>query len=303
MSITANKPARPSNREGTAYLLGVLGVTIFGGTLPAMRLAVAALGPVFVTAGRAAVAGTLAALILSVLRPPLPSRKDRYALMAGTICLVGAFPFFSRLALRTAEASHGAVVLAILPLMTAVAATLVARERLSLAFCFWSAMGGVAVLAFVLLEAKGRWTAADGLFFIAGLCSAFGYALSGALSRRMRGWEVICWQLVAALPVTLIVSVLFWPPAPLSSVPVPALLAFAYVSLFSMFLSFFAWNAAMALGGVAKVGQLQLLQVFVTLAVSSLILGEKLDAATMGFALLVVAIVALGQRAKTEIRE
>jgi drug/metabolite transporter (DMT)-like permease len=303
MSIVSNKPTRFSSREGTAYLLGILGVTIFGGTLPAMRVAVAAFGPVFVTAGRAAVAGTLAAVLLAVLRRPLPQRRDWYALAVGSLFLVLGFPFLSSLALRTAQASHGAVVLATLPLTTAVAATLVARERLSLAFCFWSVMGGIAVLAFVLLEAKGSWTAADGLFFIAGLCSAFGYALSGALSRRMRGWEVICWQVAAALPVTLVVSFIFWPHVPLNTVPVPALLAFAYVSLFSMFLSFFAWNVAMALGGVAKIGQLQLLQVFVTLAVSSLILGEKLNMATAGFAVLVVIIVAFGQRAKTGIRE
>ena len=288
----------PSGRPGVGLALGAVGVTIFGGTLPATRLAVAALDPALVTAARAAVAGVLAALTLAALRRPIPSRAQRLPIVLGAILLVGGFPFFSSLALRTAEASHGAVVLAILPLATAAAATLVAGERPSGRFWLFALLGTGLVLAFVATRAHGAWTVADGLFLLAAASAALGYALSGTLSRSMPGWEVICWQLVVALPVTVSVALLKLPAVRAEAVPASAWAGLGYVSLFSMFLGFFAWNAGLALGGVARVGQVQLLQVFVTLALSALLLGERLDPSTVGFAIAVAVVVAAGRRAQ-----
>ena len=277
--------------------LGTLGVVIFGGTLPATRLAVAALHPVFVTAGRAAVAGVLASVVLVALRRPVPDRDRWPPLLAGTLFLVCGFPLLSSLALRTAEASHGGVVLAILPLATAAAATLVAGERPSPRFWAFALAGTGLVLAFVVTQSRGSWVAADGLFLLAAASAALGYALSGTLSRSMPGWEVICWQLVVALPVTAAVALAWRPPAG-ARVPLSAWAGLGYVSLFSMFLGFFAWNAGLALGGVARVGQVQLLQVFVTLGLSALVLGERIAPSTVAFAGLVVMVVAWGRRAQ-----
>jgi drug/metabolite transporter (DMT)-like permease len=292
----ASRPAPAHPALGLA--LGALGVAIFGGTLPATRLAVAALDPGFVTAARAAVAGALAAATLLLARRPLPRRALRGRLALGSALLVGGFPLFSSLALRTAEASHGGVVLAILPLATAAAATLVAGERPSGKFWLFALAGTAIVLAFVATRARGAWSAADGLFLLAAASAALGYALSGTLARELPGWEVICWQLVLALPVTLAVTAAGVPAHAGRAIPPSAWAGLAYVSLFSMFLGFFAWNAGLALGGVARVGQVQLLQVFVTLALSALVLGERIDAPTVAFAAAVAAVVWAGRRAQ-----
>lgn len=286
------------SREALGMALGVAGVIIFGGTLPATRLAVAFLDPAFVTAGRAAIAGLFAAATLLILRRPLPARAQWKPVLAGTALLVGGFPLFSSIALRTAEASHGGVVLAILPLLTAAAATVVSGERPSRRFWFFALLGTGLVLAFVADQSDGVWLPADGLFLLAAISAAFGYAFSGTLSRTMPGWEVICWQLVAALPVTIAATLILLPGVPREGVPASAWAGFAYVSLFSMFIGFFAWNAGLALGGVARVGQVQLLQVFVTLALSSFVLGETLAPSTYVFAALVALVVAAGRRAQ-----
>jgi drug/metabolite transporter (DMT)-like permease len=294
-------PARPGRiatppHPAAGLALGALGVALFGGTLPATRVAVTALHPAFVTAGRAAVAGALAAAVLLTLRRPFPERDRLAPLLAGAVLLVGGFPLLASVALRTAEASHGGVVLAILPLATAAAAALVAGERPSRRFWALAALGTALVLGFVAVESRGAWTAADALFVAAAACAATGYAVSGRLSRAMPGWEVISWQLVLALPVTAATALAFRPPRP-EAVPAAAWAGFGYVSLFSMFLGFFAWNAGLALGGVARVGQVQLLQVFVTLAASALVLGERVPPTTVLFAAAVAAVVAAGRRA------
>jgi drug/metabolite transporter (DMT)-like permease len=285
-------------RETLGLLLGLVGVVIFGGTLPATRLAVAAFDPVFVTVGRASAAGLLAALTLIALRRPLPARAHWGGLLPGSILLVGGFPLFSSLALRTAEASHGGVLLAVLPLATAAAAALVAGERPSLRFWVFALLGSALVLAFTLSRSHGHPTPADGLFLLACASAALGYALSGSLSRAMPGWEVICWQLVLALPVTAPLTLALLPSLPQGAIPASAWAGLAYVSVFSMYLGFFAWNAGLGLGGVARVGQVQLLQVFVTLALSALVLDEPLDPLTLGFAAGVALVVAMGRRAR-----
>ncbi len=282
--------------EVEGLLWGTIGVVIFGGTLPATRLAVTGFDPIFVTAGRAAIAGALAGIILLYFRRRLPSRSILPEMIASAALLAGGFPLFLSLGLVTAESSHGAVVLAILPLLTAAAGSIIGKERPSLKFWMFALLGTLTVLAFVVVRGDGRWVVADGFFLLASLSAAFGYAISGKLSRTMPGWEVIFWQLVFVLPFTLLIAALTSPNS-LAAIPAAAWLGFAYVSLFSMLIGLSVWNKGMAMGGVARVGQLQLLQVFVTLGLSALLLGEKLDGVTVGFALAVVIIVALGRRA------
>ena len=285
------------SKESLGLLLGAVGVTIFGITLPATRIAVQSFDPVFVTAGRAFIAGLLSAATLMATRRRLPDRRHWRRLALGALLLVGGFPIFMSLALTTAEASHGGVVLAVLPLATAVAATAVAGERPSLGFWALALLGAGLVLAFVLRRTHGEPTLADLLLLLAGASAALGYAASGGLSRVMPGWEVICWQLVLALPFTTLL-VLWFIPGVNWQAPASAWAGFAYVSVFSMFLGFFAWNAGLGLGGVARVSQVQHLQTFVTLAASAILLGERVDAETIVFAAAVVAVVALSRRAQ-----
>jgi drug/metabolite transporter (DMT)-like permease len=199
-------------------------------------------------------------------------------------------------AMQHAPASHGAVVLAVLPLLTAMAGALVAGERPSPGFWACGVAGTGSVLAYSLISGGGssdlQW--ADLLLAAAAFCAAMAYALGGEMARRIGGWEVISWALVMSAP-AMLVLVLLSGPVNWSAGP-SAWAGFLYVSVFSMFLGFFAWNRGLALGGIAKVGQLQLLQPFVALIASSALLGETVGWMEVGFAALVVGIVALGWR-------
>lgn len=287
---------RTSARNRQALLLGVLGVVLFGLTLPATRLAVADFDPLFVTAGRSLVAAALASLALSWVRPPLPQRREwpRLAAFAG-FSIIG-FPLLMAIAMQYAPAAHGAVVLAVLPLLTAMGGALVAGERPSLGFWACGIAGTSSVLVYSLLTGGGsgdlHW--ADLLLAASAVSAAMAYALGGEMAQRIGGWEVISWALVFSAPVMLVLVLLSGPINWAASASAWA--GFLYVSVFSMFLAFFAWNKGLALGGIARVGQIQLLQPFVALAASAALLGEVVGWLEIGFAALVVCIVALGWR-------
>ncbi|MBF9233612.1 DMT family transporter [Microvirga alba] len=263
-------------RETLGLLFGFVGVCIFAGTLPFTHLAVEHLNPFFVTAGRAAFAGLLAGVTLVVLRRPWPSRKQLGTLVLVALCLVAGFPGFTGLAMQTVPAAHGGVVLGILPLVTSVISTLIAGERPSAAFWLAAVAGAALVTGFTFLEGAGSLRQGDLFLLGAVAASALGYVLSAKLVRAgLAGWEVISWVLVVALPVT--VPVAFWlMPASPTSVPAWSWIGFAYVTLMSQYLGFFAWNAGLALGGIARVSQVQLLQTFVTLLIASVLNREPI---------------------------
>jgi drug/metabolite transporter (DMT)-like permease len=284
------------SRETIGYLLGLLGVVIFGATLPATRLAVADLAPWFVTTGRAAVAGLLALAVLSVMRRPLPPRDLWFDLCFASAALVIGFPGLIGLAMQTVPASQGGVVLGILPLATAVAGTLFAGDRPRWPFWLWGAAGAALVLSFTIWK-NGLVLAQGNLYLLAAVVvTGLGYVFSARASRRMPGWETISWCCVIALPATLPAALLLWPPD-LAAVRAPAWAGFAYVAVMSQYVGFFAWNAGLAMGGVARVSQTQLLQTFLTLAVAAAILGERIDAVTGLFAIAVVGVVLAGRAA------
>ena len=290
--------------ETKGLMLGLLGVVIFGLTLPMTRIAVAELDPIFVGLGRAILAAVLAGLCLIVTRQKRP-RGDQWRKLAITIAgVIFGFPLLSALALRHATAGHGGVIISILPLATAIASVVFNRERPSAGFWFFSVLGSCAVAIFAGLEGAfhfGEAGAADLLLLGAVVAAAIGYAQGADLARELGGWQVISWALVLASP---LVAIAVWN----FSGPVhwdaswKAWGAFLYVAVFSQFLGFFAWYAGLALGGVAKVGQVQLLQTFVTLIAAALLVGEKIGLFEFGFALLIVAIVALGRRMRVAVR-
>jgi drug/metabolite transporter (DMT)-like permease len=283
-------------RPVLGLFLGFLGICAFGGTLPFTKLALESFSPAFVTFGRASVAGAIAACVLLALRRRFP-RGRAPALIIAAVALVFAFPGLSSLAMMTVPANHGGVMLSVTPLAITAFAVLMASERPSPLFWFWSVAGGVVVATFALGEAEGGPGIGHLWLLLASISTAFGYVIFGKLSRDMPGWEVICWALVLALPVSVAGAALSWRPEFMDATG-SALVGFGYTALFSMFLGFFAWNAALAMGGIARVGQVQLLQVFVTLALSAAILNETLDLRTFVYAALVVAIVWFGRRAK-----
>jgi len=284
--------------ESRGLWLGLLGVAIFALTLPMTRLAVGPadapqLPPLFVTAGRAALAALLSIAFLRLTGAARPPRRLWPALALCAAGTVIGFPLFLALALRHVDAMHAAVVTGLLPLATAAIAALVLRQRPAAGFWACAGAGSVLVLAFAGWSGGGRLVWADGLLLLAILSAAAGYVAGASVSRELTAEQVICWVLVASLPLTAPLMWLSWPSQPASA---GAWAGFAYVTLFSMWLGFFAWYRGLALGGTVRVSQVQLLQPFLALLFAVPILGERLEPVTLLFSLAVIATVFLGRR-------
>ena len=280
--------------------LGFIGVFMFGGTLPATRLAVAFLDPLFLTAARWTIAGCAGLMLLLMLRRRPPPRSLWGELAVTAFCTIVAFPLLMALAMVSVPSAHGGVVLGIMPLMTAAAATIVAKERPSPGFWVASLAGAVIVVAFVMGHSEAPTLGIGDLYLLGTVVvGGFGYALSGRLSMKMPGWEVISWQVAGFLPIAIITTALLWPSG-LRDVPWQGWAGLAYVSMVSQFLAFFTFNAAMALSGVARVGQLMLLQPFVIVALAAPVNGERVRLATLAYAAAVVGMVIVGQRMRVK---
>ena len=301
LPVTTAGTASRHRDEVRGLWLGLLGVVIFAITMPMTRLAVGdatapQLTPLFVTAGRAAVAGLLSAVWLWATRAPRPQRHQlrEFAITASGVVI--GFPLFLALALREVAAIHAAVVTGLLPLGTAVVAVLVLRQRPSRGFWVCALAGCALVLGYAALQGGGHLSVADGLLLIAVLSASIGYVYGARLSIAMRPEQVICWVLVGALPVTLPLTLWAATGVDFGAVRAGAWLGFGYVALFSMWLGFFAWYRGLALGGTVRVSQMQLLQPFVSMLAAVPLLGERLDALTLAFALAVIATVFIGKR-------
>ena len=283
-------------REKLGLALGFAGVALFGGTLPATRLTVASIDPLFLSAARATIAGLAGLALLAVTRKPLPPRALWGELVLAGLCTIVGFPVLMALAMVNVPAAHGGVVLGIMPLATVAAAALIAHERPSLGFWLASLAGAAIVVVFVLSDTDTRGVALGDLYLLGTIVAgAFGYTLSGRLSRKLPGWEVISWQVALFLPASALAALLLWPRG-LADVPLPAWAGLGYVSFVSQFFAFFVFNAAMAMGGVARVGQLMLLQPFVIVALAAPVNGEPVRLSTLAFAAAVVGAVLIGQR-------
>jgi drug/metabolite transporter (DMT)-like permease len=288
--------ATDRDREARGLRLGLLGVLGFSLTLPMTRRAVLELDPVFVGLGRSMISVSIASAIILWRHDRFPGLRYLPRLLAVALGVVVGFPLFTALALQHAPAAHGAVVTGILPLGTALCGTLRARERPS--FVFWMAAfaGTATILAFIILENGLRTTGSDLLLLGAVATCSFGYAEGGNLSRELGGLRVISWALVLAAPFLAIpVVYVGWKHGLHASAGAWA--AFGYMGVVSMFFAFWAWYQGLALGGVARVSQVQLLQPFLTIAASWLMLGEHIGPSTLVAALIVVATVAIGRRA------
>jgi drug/metabolite transporter (DMT)-like permease len=297
--MSASLPsATAAARERRGLLLGLLGVIMFALTMPMTRLAVGdaaspQLSPTFVTVGRAALAGLLSIAWLAWLRAPFPGRHLWRPIAITALATVVGFPLFLALALRHVESMHAAVVTGVIPLATASIAAIATRQRASAGFWACAVLGCALVLAFAVIEGGGRPSPADALLLAAVMSAAIGYVSGAKVSTELPGEQTVSWVLVLSLPLTLPAALLTWPDAPVRAASWGG---FAYVSLFSMWIGFFAWYRGLAMGGVMRVSQVQLLQPFIALLAGVPILGERLDATTVGFALAVIAVVFVGRR-------
>jgi drug/metabolite transporter (DMT)-like permease len=276
------------------YIFGFIGVVIFAMTLPFTRLAIHEFDPLFVSIGRTVLAAAFALPLLLLGRQPMPNRADLKILVVVAIGVVLGFPILSSIAMKTVPASHGSVVLALLPLGTAFMSTIFAGEKPSKQFWLWGVLGSSAVIIYALWEGGLVFHAGDLLLVLAVITASMGYAAGGHLSRKLGGWQVICWALIVALPVTLPLTIYF-AQAVTGQESIQSWACFAYLGLMSQLVGFFAWNKGLATGGVAKVGQVQLLQTFITQLAAFVILGEPLTLRSVFFALLVATCVWFGR--------
>ncbi|WP_269497431.1 DMT family transporter [Castellaniella sp. S9] len=277
------------------WLNGFVGVAIFSGSLPATRVAVQDFDPVFVTVARAAIAGLLALAVLLALRVPRPSMRDLGSLVLVALGIVVGFPLFSAMALRTITSAHSLVFIGLLPLATALFGTVRGGERPSPAFWGFAILGAAGVAGFALSQDLTASLGADLLMLAAIIACGFGYAEGAGLARRLGDWQLICWVLVVSLPVSLPLCVVLQP-ADWSGIGWPAWLGLGYVAVFSMLVGFVFWYRGLALGGIAAVGQLQLLQPFLGLMLAAALLGEAVTWPMLAVTVLVVACVAGAKR-------
>src|SRR3954454_6087832 len=287
----------PSSRERLGLVLGFVGMAIFGGTLPATRIAVAEIDPIALTSLRTAIAGLCSLVLLIVLRRKLPPRALWPQLAITMLCVAFLFPLLMSLGMQRVDASHGGVVLGVLPIATALAAVVVAHERPRPLFWIASVAGAALVIAFSLRQGGGTFSTGDLLLFAAVAVSAIGYTFSGRLSSHMPGWEVISWILVIGLPLSLPAAVLTMP-HDVGQIALKPWLGLLYVALFSQWIGFFAWNAGLAIGGIARVSQVQLLQPFVTFALAAQFNDETITLQILLFAAAVVVTVAISTRTR-----
>ncbi|NVD42141.1 DMT family transporter [Ensifer sp. HO-A22] len=279
------------DRTTTGWLNGFLGVLIFSGSLPATRAAVMDFDPVFLTVARAAIAGALALCLLLVFRQPRPTRSDLVSLVIVAFGVVLGFPLLTALALKHVTSAHSIVFVGLLPLATAVFGVLRGGERPHPAFWLFSCLGSALVAGFALTQGFSASPVGDLLMLGAIVVCGLGYAEGASLSRKLGGWQVICWALVLSLPVMIAIGLFTNAPA-VEMVNSGAWAGLAYVSVFSMLIGFVFWYRGLALGGVAGVGQLQLLQPFFGLALAAALLHEPVSGAMLAVTGAIVLCVA-----------
>ena len=282
--------------ESKGMFLGLVGVVSFGLTLPATRFIIPYFEPVFIGLGRAVIASFVAALLLIATKQTRPSKNQFYQLLVVASGVVVGFPILSAWAMQTVPASHGGVVLGVLPLATAIVGSVISNEKPSVAFWICGIVGSAVVIAYSLLQGVGEFQTGD--FFLLGaiVSAATGYALGGKLSKEIGGWQVICWALVISFPFIIVPAWLEAPQEAVGSLPLNVLLSFLYLALVSQLFGFFFWNKGLALGGVARVSQTQLLQPIVTLVASAFLINETINVQTIVFAILVIVTVAIGKK-------
>ncbi|TCU17930.1 DMT family transporter [Rhizobium sullae] len=273
------------------WINGFLGVLIFSGSLPATRVAVANFDPLFLTVARAAIAGILALCLLLAFREKRPGRADLLSLAVVSLGVVIGFPLLTAFALKHITSAHSTVFIGLLPLATAVFGVLRGGERPRPVFWLFSCLGSAIVAGFALMREDSASSVGDLLMLAAIVVCGLGYAEGGRLSRKLGGWQVISWALVLSLPVMLVLSVAVRPQS-FPDAASTSWIGLAYVSLFSMLIGFIFWYRGLALGGIAAVGQLQLLQPFFSLALAAALLHETVSAGMFAVTLAVVACVA-----------
>ncbi len=281
-------------RAVSGWSNGLLGVIIFSGSLPATRVAVLDMDPFFLTFLRASIAGVLAIMLIYGFREKYPQVSQIKSLIIVSLGVIIGFPLLTAMALQHVTSAHSIVFLGLLPLTTAIFGVLRGGERPRMAFWIFSVLGSLLVMGFALSQSTIVSPTGDLLMLAAVVVCGLGYAEGAKLTRILGGWQVISWSLVLSLPFMLIASFITMP-ASFTSIGSSAWIALGYVSLFSMLIGFIFWYKGLATGGIAAVGQLQLLQPFFGLGLSAILLHETISP-LMVFITLGVVLCVMGSR-------
>ena len=288
--------------ESKGMLLGMIGIAIFSLTLPATRFITPYFDPIFIGLGRASVAAIFAGIILVIFKQSLPNKQQIKGLAITALGVVIGFPVLTSWAMEMVHASHAGVVIAIMPLLTAIIATLISGERPSKQFWVIGFIGAFIVTSYALLQGNLSVQRGDLLLLSGSVLGALGYAVGGKLSQQLGGWQVICWVLVLSFPF-IIIPTLLKQPDDLSFIPTNVWLSFFYLALMSQLIGFFFWYKGLAIGGIARVSQVQLSQPFITIIASIILLGETFDITTLVFAIAVVLVIAISRKTSITIEE
>ena len=283
------------DKKTIGWINGGLGVLTFSGSLPATKVAVQAMSPLFLTSARAVIAAGLAAICLVVLKAARPEKRDILSLIGVALGVVVGFPLLSAMALQHIPSVHSIVFTGLLPISTAVFASLLGEKHPPRLFWLFSGLGGACIIIYALTQGFSVSPVGDLLMLAAIFVCGFGYAEGARLSRKLGGWQVICWALLVAAPVMLALGVMTWP-GDLPVIQWPAWLSLGYVSLFSMLIGFIFWYRGLAMGGIAAVGQLQLMQPFLALILAACLLKEPITWAVVAVMIAIVACVAGARR-------
>lgn len=280
-----------TNKSINGWINGFIGVLLFSGSMPATKLAVLEMNPIFVTISRGAIAGILALTVLLLNKEKLPAKNQIFSLVLVAIGCVIGFPLLSTFALQYLSSAHSIVFLGILPLMTAIFAVLRGGEKPNCIFWLFSGIGSFLVIGYAVSQGVSISPIGNILMLFAVILCGLGYAEGAKLSKTLGGWQVISWALVLSLPLTLPLFYIYFPENS-HAVSFRGWFGLGYISLFSMFIGFIFWYKGLALGGITKVGQLQLLQPFFGLALAAFFLNEKVSVGMIGITIGVILCVA-----------
>lgn len=255
---------------------GLIGVVIFAGTLPATKIAIEDFSPQFLTIARATIAGIIALILLLISRQTFPEKKYWYSIALVCLGTVICFPLFTSLALQYINSASSIVFVGILPLITAIFAVFLAKERPQKLFWLFATLGSLIIVQYIYFSMHTGFNFGSLFMLLAIIFCGMGYAEGAKLSRILGGWQVVCWALVCALPMMLVLSYIYFP-AHIEQVNIRAYVALGYISLFSMLIGFFFWYKGLAMGGIASVGQIQLFQPLIGLLLAAWLLHEPIS--------------------------
>ena len=286
--------------ETKGMLIGFIGISIFSLTLPFTQIAVNEMSPFFVAFGRASIAGICALILLMFSKSKFPNKVQIRRLIIIVIGVVYGFPIFTSIAMTTLPSSHSGIVLGILPLAMSLFAAIRYKEKPSNSFWVTSFFGTFLVISYTFIDNNGLLMLEDLWLLFAILFAAVGYSEGGILSKEMGSIAVISWALVISLPINILASYYFYETS-YSSISFQAIISLTYVGLFSMFIGFFFWYKGIAIGGISRVGQVQLIQPFLTIVGAYFLTNEKITTLNILFAFMVLIVIIIGRKTKIQV--